>query len=59
MLNIASTITGYVSISGFVSLICVLVGVTSSTVKMKIMHLLLELKSLNQSQRERKRSIMK
>ena len=36
MLNIASTITGYVSISGFVSLICVLVGVTSSTVKMKI-----------------------
>ena len=36
MLNIASTVTGYVSISGFVSLICVLVGITSSTVKMKI-----------------------
>ena len=36
MLNIASAITGYVSISGFVSLICVLVGIRSSTVKMKI-----------------------
>ena len=36
MLILASSITGYVSISAFVSLVCVLVGVTSSAVEINI-----------------------
>ena len=36
MLILASTVTGWVSISAFSSLVCVLVGITSSAVGIKI-----------------------
>ena len=36
LLILASTVTGYVSISAFASLVCVLVGITSSAVGIKI-----------------------
>ena len=36
LLILASTVTSWVSISAFASLVCVLVGITSSAVGMKI-----------------------
>ena len=44
MLGLASIITGCVSISAFASLVCILVGITSFAVRLKICAITAEIK---------------
>ena len=46
--NTVSTVIGCVSISSFAFLVCVPVGITISTVELKILQTLQELKSISQ-----------
>ena len=54
LLILISTVTVCVSISAFGSLVCVSVGITSSPVGLKLVHLLQELKSICQLSRKRR-----
>ena len=55
MLGLASVITGCVSISAFVSLVCVLVGITSFAVRLKICAITAEIKKYNSVIKKKKK----
>ena len=48
LLILVSKVTGFVSISAFGSLVCVIVGITSSAVGLKICAITAGIKSINQ-----------
>ena len=52
LLILASTITGCVSISSFASLVCARVGITSSTVGIKIWEILQQSKKKKEKEEE-------
>ena len=58
LLILASTVTGYVSISEFASLVCVPVGITSSAVGLKICTITVGIKKYK-SNIKKKRSMIK
>ena len=59
LLTLTSIVTGCASISEFASLVRVPVGIMSCVVGLKICESMQELKSLSQSSRKRKRSMIK
>ena len=59
LLILTSTVTGYISISGFSSLVAISAGITSSAVGIKVCAITAGIKSISQLQRKRRKSMIK
>ena len=59
LLILTSTVTGYISISGFSSLFAISAGITSSAVGIKVCAITAGIKSISQLQRKRRKSMIK
>ena len=59
LLILTSTVTGYISISGFSSLVAISAGITSSAVGIKVCTITAGIKSISQLQRKRRKSMIK
>ena len=59
LLILTSTVTGYISISGFSSLVAISAGITSSALGIKVCAITAGIKSVSQLQRKRRKSMIK